>query len=80
MTRSGFAVIVAALVGSYASVLAQDHVRLAPASGIAHGIPRICADANIASVANGAWSSASTWSTGKVSGRGHLDELGDGVG
>ena len=66
MTRSGFAVIVAALVGSYASVLAQDQARLAPASGIPRGIPRICAGADVASVASGAWSSASTWSTGKV--------------
>ena len=66
MTRSGFAVIVAALVGLYASVLAQDQAPLAPASGIPRGIPRICAGADVASVASGAWSSASTWSTGKV--------------
>lgn len=71
MKRSGFAIIGAALVASCAaSVLAQtvgqDHVHTAPGSGIAHGIPRICAGANISSVANGPWSSADAWSTGKV--------------
>ena len=66
MTRSGFAVIVVVLVGPATSVQAQDHLHLAPASGVPHGVPRICADVDVASVASGAWSSASTWSTGKV--------------
>ncbi len=66
MTRSGFALIAAVLVGSAAGVQAQDHMPLTPASGVPHGVPRICADADVASVSSGAWSSASTWSTGKV--------------
>ena len=66
MTPSGLAVVVAALVASCAAVLAQDHAHTAPASGIAHGVPRLCAGANITSVANGPWSSATIWSTGKV--------------
>jgi hypothetical protein len=66
MTRSGFAIIGAALVASFASVLAQDHAHTAPASGIAHGIPRICAGATVTSVTNGPWSSGPTWSTRTV--------------
>ncbi|MEQ1575524.1 MAG: G8 domain-containing protein [Vicinamibacterales bacterium] len=44
---------------------AQDHVH-GPASGIPHGIPQFCANPTVSSVADGAWSSASTWSTGRV--------------
>ena len=72
MTHFGFAIIVAVLVGSYASVLAQDGARIAPASGTLRGIPRICADVSIASVADGAWSNASTWSTEQVPAAGDL--------
>jgi hypothetical protein len=66
MTRSGFAIVLAVSVGVAASVQAQDHLRLPPASGVAHGVPRICADVDVTSVASGAWSSASTWSSGQV--------------
>ena len=66
MTRSGFAIIGAVLVASVGSVLAQEHVHLPAASGVAHGIPRICADATVTSAASGAWSSVATWSTGRV--------------
>lgn len=66
MKRSGFAIIGAAVVAACATAFAQDHTHLPPASGVAHGIPRICADANVTSVASGSWSSATTWSTGKV--------------
>ena len=66
MTRSVFSVILVVLVGLASSIQAQDHLHLAPASGVPHGVPRICADVDVASVASGAWSSASTWSTGKV--------------
>jgi hypothetical protein len=44
----------------------QSQAHLPPASGIPHGIPRICVDATVRSVANGAWSNAATWSTGRV--------------
>ena len=72
MTRFGFAVAVAVLVGMYSSVQAQVQATLPPASGTARGIPRICADASTVSVASGAWSSASTWSTAKVPAAGDL--------
>src|SRR4029453_18474129 len=48
----------------------QWHERTAPASGIPHGIPRICLDATVRSVAPGAWSNPATWSTGRVPGDG----------
>ncbi|MSO84254.1 MAG: hypothetical protein EXQ53_13335 [Acidobacteria bacterium] len=67
MKRSRFAiagaVLVASFTAAFTTVLAQDHAHLAPASGLAHGVPRICAAATVTSVANGPWSSASTWST-----------------
>ena len=53
MTRSVFSVIVVVLVGLASSVQAQDRLHLAPASGVAHGVPRICADVDVASVASG---------------------------
>lgn len=66
MKGSGFAMIAVAVVASFGSALAQEHTHLPPASGVAHGIPRICADATVTSVASGQWSSASTWSSGRV--------------
>lgn len=65
MTRSVFAILGAALVAASGTALAQEHVHGA-ASGIAHGIPRICAGATVTAVADGAWSAAATWSTGRV--------------
>jgi hypothetical protein len=39
-------------------------------SGLPHGLPRLCADARVHSVRSGRWSAASTWSSGRVPGRG----------
>jgi hypothetical protein len=66
MTRFGVAAIVLVAVGIAHGTQAQEHAHLSPASGVPHGIPRVCADVDVASVASGAWSSPSTWSTGKV--------------
>jgi hypothetical protein len=65
MRRSVIAVFSAALLAASHAALAQDHAH-GPASGIAHGIPRICAGPTVTSVADGAWSSAATWSTARV--------------
>ncbi|MBI3047892.1 MAG: hypothetical protein HYY76_06230 [Acidobacteria bacterium] len=65
MTRSGFMIVAAALVASFGTARAQDHAHIPPASGIAHGIPRMCAP-TVTAVADGAWSNAATWSTGRV--------------
>jgi hypothetical protein len=65
MTRSVFAIFGAALVAATGTVWAQEHVH-GPASGIAHGVPRICVGPTVESVADGNWSSGATWSTGRV--------------
>jgi hypothetical protein len=39
-------------------------------SGLAHGMPRLCADANVHTLRNGKWTDASIWSSGKVPGQG----------
>ena len=65
MKRSVFAMVGATVVASFATVLAQDHAH-PPASGVAHGVPRICAGPHVTSVGSGAWSSATTWSTRSV--------------
>ena len=65
MRRTVLAAGAAVLIAS-AFVQAQTHEHVAAASGIAHGIPRVCAAPTVTSVANGAWSSAATWSTRRV--------------
>ena len=65
MKRSVFAILGAALVAASGTAWAQEHAH-GPASGIAHGIPRICAGPTVTTAADGAWSSAATWSTGRV--------------
>lgn len=62
MRRTAITLAAAALVASVGTSEAQEHAHLAAASGIPHGIPRICADATAVSVATGAWSSPATWS------------------
>ncbi|MDA1184451.1 MAG: right-handed parallel beta-helix repeat-containing protein [Acidobacteria bacterium] len=66
MNRVGFAAMTLVVIGVAQGTQAQEHAQLSPASGVAHGIPRICADAGVASVASGAWSNPSTWSTRRV--------------
>jgi hypothetical protein len=66
MRRTVIAVGVAALVASVGTLRAQDHAHLAAASGVPHGIPRMCADAPTVSVTSGPWSDAATWSTRRV--------------
>ena len=70
--RSGVLIAAAALVAALTAmrVTAQDaaHHHIPPASGIDHGIPRICASPDVVSVATGAWSSGATWSTGSPPG------------
>ena len=57
---------------------AQGHVH-GPASGIAHGIPQFCAQPNVTSVANGAWSNPATWSSGRVPGAGDAIQIAAGT-
>ena len=64
MTRSVLAILAAALVVAFGTAQAQ-HAH-PPASGIAHGIPRICAGPTVTSVGDGVWSAEATWSTGRV--------------
>src|SRR5687768_14690624 len=68
-----------ALVASVGTLNAQDHSHLGPASGVPHGIPRICADATVTAVASGAWSNPSTWSTQQVPGSGAAVRVGSGI-
>jgi hypothetical protein len=53
-----------------APVFAQDHAHLPAASGVPHGIPRICAPVTATAVASGAWSNPATWSENRVPGAG----------
>ena len=53
MTRSVLAILGAALVAASGTALAQENAH-GPASGIAHGIPRLCAGATVATAADGA--------------------------
>jgi hypothetical protein len=48
-----------------ATAAAQSHLH-GPASGIPHGIPELCGAPTVTAVAAGAWSDATTWSTGAV--------------
>ncbi|MBI4886638.1 MAG: right-handed parallel beta-helix repeat-containing protein [Acidobacteria bacterium] len=66
MTRTVMFVGAAALVASLGTLQAQDHAHLSAASGIPHGIARVCAAPTVTSVANGAWSSPATWSAGRI--------------
>ena len=68
-----------ALVASVGTLNAQDHPHLAPASGVPHGIPRICADATVTSVNSGPWSSPTTWSTQQVPGSGAAVRIASGT-
>ena len=63
------AVIPAVQAGSQAlppaaSAAQTLHAHIPPASGVDHGIPRICASPDVVSVTSGLWSNATTWSTG----------------
>ena len=60
----GFAVLAAT------GVFAQDHAHLPAASGVPHGIPRICTAITATSAASGAWSNPATWSPQRVPGAG----------
>jgi G8 domain-containing protein len=55
-----------AWLGMAASVGAQSMQHTQPASGMSHGLPRVCVPAGTSSAGSGAWSSPSTWSTGRV--------------
>lgn len=52
------------------SVAAQGGHEIQPASGMPHGMPRVCVPAGVFSAESGAWSNSSTWSTGRVPGAG----------
>jgi len=69
----------AALVASLGTLRAQDHSHLAAASGIPHGIPRICAEATVVTAASGAWSNPATWSTRRVPGAGDAVRVAGGM-
>jgi hypothetical protein len=56
----------AAWLGMAASVAGQTTQHTQPASGMSHGLPRVCDPAGTTSVGSGVWSSPSTWSTGRV--------------
>ena len=66
MRRTVIGLSALALVASVGTLRAQDHAHVGPASGVPHGIPRICLDATVTSAANGAWSNPATWSTRQV--------------
>lgn len=60
---------VVASIASLASVtgVGQHAARhTASVSGMLHGVPLLCAEATISSVASGAWSDSRTWSTGRI--------------
>jgi G8 domain/Right handed beta helix region len=56
----------AAWLGMAASAWGQSVQHTQSASGMSHGLPRVCVPAGTSSVGSGAWSSPSTWSTGRV--------------
>ncbi|MGE3402638.1 MAG: G8 domain-containing protein [Vicinamibacterales bacterium] len=58
-------VVAAMLLAGAGAAGAQQH-HIPAASGVPHGIPRFCAEAPVQSVASGAWSSPTIWSTGRV--------------
>ena len=51
------------------SAAAQDHQHTAAVSGAPQGIPFFCSEPTVTSVTGGSWSSAATWSTGRVPGQ-----------
>ena len=50
------------------ALAAQDHQHARMVHGVPGGVPELCADATIGSVANGAWSNPATWSAKRVPG------------
>ena len=66
MRRTAVFVFTAFLM-SFTAANGQTFVH-GPGSGIAHGVPDFCATPTVTSVASGAWSDGSTWSTGRVPG------------
>lgn len=74
----GVAVVVVSL-GALGIGTAQEHRHIAPASGVPHGVPRVCAAATVTSVGGGAWSNPTTWSAGRVPVAGDLVLVGRGM-
>src|SRR5262245_30575639 len=68
-SKMAWALVLSSLMVTGAPVVAQDaHRHTPPVSGMTHGVPYFCATPTIASVASGAWSNPSTWSTKTVPG------------
>jgi hypothetical protein len=63
------AVLVVALARAWSPGIAQHtHPHTPAVSGMPHGIPLLCAEPTVSSVASGAWSDPATWSTRRVPG------------